>query len=79
MLFLADRFGVKKGKKIIIEAPLTHSDVAMSINMTRETASRDLEELKRKGLVEYKNHLFTIKNMKRLREELAKYYEVKPL
>ncbi len=79
LLSLADRFGVKNGKKTIIGVPLTHSDIATSINMTRETASRDLEMLKKKGLIEYKNHLFVIKDLRKLKNELVKHYERKPL
>lgn len=79
ILFLSQRFGAQKGKQIVIEAPLTHHDIAMSINMTRETASRDFEALRKKGLIEYKNHLLVIKDLRKLKHELSLYYESKPL
>src|SRR4029078_12613902 len=43
LIHLAERFGKSQGEEIIINAPITHQDIADSINMTRETASRALE------------------------------------
>lgn len=74
LLFLAQRFGIKKGKQVTIEVPLKHEDIASSINMTRETASRDLEKLKRRGLIDYKTNSILIKNLEGLKEELVKTY-----
>ncbi len=42
LLNLAERFGEGHGKEVFINAPITHQDIADSINMTRETASRAL-------------------------------------
>jgi CRP-like cAMP-binding protein len=45
ILHLEERFGYFNGKEIIIESPITHQDIADSVNMSRETASRCLEKL----------------------------------
>ncbi len=72
LLDLATRFGRHtKSHDTVIEAPITHQDIADSINMTRETASRALELLSREGLVVQKNHLFVIKGEKKLKAELS--------
>mgnify|MGYP001791870305 FL=1 len=51
LLYLAERFGKQHGKEVIIYAPITHQDLADSINMSRETASRALEQLFAEGLM----------------------------
>lgn len=75
LLFLAERFGEKKDNKVVLTVPLTHKDIASSINMSRETASREFEKLEREDLVGYKGHLIVIKNLKKLSQELAFHYQ----
>jgi CRP/FNR family transcriptional regulator len=70
LLNLADRFGEVHGKEVLINAPITHQDIADSINMTRETASRALELLFSEGLVGQKDHLFTVLDMPKLHSAL---------
>jgi CRP-like cAMP-binding protein len=70
LLDLAARFGKKVGFDTVIEAPITHQDIADSTNMARETASRALELLIKDGLVAQKNHFFVIKNEPKLQAEL---------
>jgi CRP-like cAMP-binding protein len=70
LLYLAERFGKTIGTEIIIYAPITHQDVADSINMSRETASRAFELLFDEGLVGQKDHLFTILDLTKLQLEL---------
>lgn len=46
------RFGRPDAKgAIVIDAPITQQDIAESLNMIRETASREIEKLEAKGLV----------------------------
>lgn len=71
LLDLATRFGNKEGAEIIIEAPITHQDIADSINMTRETASRAIEQLSKDGLIAQEERLFIIKNEQKLQAELS--------
>jgi len=54
----------------VFKVPVTHQDIADSINTTRETASRALELLFKERLVEQKNHLFTILDLVKLQQAL---------
>lgn len=71
LLDLATRFGRKSGHNTVIEAPITHKDIADSINMTRETASRALELLYKDGLIAQVDHLFIIKDEQKMQAELS--------
>lgn len=71
LLNLSERFGEKHGEQVIINVPITHQDIADSINMNRETASRALEDLFKEGLVSQSNHLFIILDLTRLQKALA--------
>ena len=71
LLNLADMFGKKQGEGILIDAPVTHQDIANSINMARETASRALGDLFEEGLVGQDEHLFTILDLAKLQQELG--------
>lgn len=71
ILMLSERFGRREGKGILINAPITHQDIADSINMNRETASRVIEDLIDEKLIEQTDHLFTISEPDKLREALV--------
>jgi CRP-like cAMP-binding protein len=71
LLYLAERFGKAHGKKVLIDAPITHQDIADSINMSRETASRALELLFKEGLVDQSEHLLVVLDLPRLQAELS--------
>ncbi len=70
LLSIAERFGTSHNNKVIINAPITHQDIADSINMNRETASRALEQLFNEELIGQTDHLFTVFDLTKLREEL---------
>lgn len=70
LLFLSARFGLKENKGILIAAPISHKDIANSIAITRETASRELVRLEKNGLISYQNHLIFIPNLNNLQKEL---------
>jgi len=71
LLNLAEMFGKKQGKKILIDAPVTHQDLANSINMNRETASRALGLLFEEELLGQDEHLFIILDLPKLQEEIG--------
>jgi CRP-like cAMP-binding protein len=71
ILNLAERFGEKHGRAVIINAPITHQDIADSINMTRETASRALELLFEEKLLGQNNHLFTVLDLPKLQTAVS--------
>jgi CRP/FNR family transcriptional regulator len=63
LLFLAGRFGLKRGKKIIINAPITHQLIANSTNLARETVSREIETLQHRRLVSYQRRLIVLNDV----------------
>ncbi len=71
LLNLAEMFGKKNGNKVLIDAPITHQDIANSINMTRETASRALGLLFEEELLGQDEHLFTILDFTKFQQELG--------
>lgn len=71
LLDLATRFGRTDNHTIIIDIPITHQDIADSINMTRETASRALELLFDEKLVSQDGRKFVIRDETKLQSELS--------
>jgi CRP/FNR family transcriptional regulator len=71
LIHLSERFGVPHGKQVLIDAPITHQDIADSINMTRESASRALELLFEEGLLGQDDHLFTVLDLPKLHTALS--------
>lgn len=53
LLSLASRFGVDTKDGIVIDALITHEDLAHSISTTRETFGRSMGRLQRKGIIGY--------------------------
>ncbi len=68
LLNLTEMFGKPHGSEVLIEAPLTHQDIANSINMTRETATRALGQLFDEGLVKQVDHMFTVRRIDKLED-----------
>lgn len=68
ILYLADRFGEVKDSKTVINLPLTHQDLASWTSLTRETISRQLEQLSKKGLISYNRHSITILDKDKLQD-----------
>jgi CRP-like cAMP-binding protein len=55
----------------LIEVPLRHQDIASSINATRETTSRELSALERKGLLVNKPSSILLKDVESLSKHLT--------
>ena len=70
LLTMSGRFGKKTKDGKLIDVPLRHQDIASSINASRETTSRELAYLERKGLVSNSAFYITIKDSKALRDYL---------
>jgi CRP-like cAMP-binding protein len=65
------RFGKKlAGSQIRLEVPLKQQDIASSINATRETASRALAELERRGLLKSSQSFITLLDIPELKAYL---------
>jgi CRP/FNR family transcriptional regulator, cyclic AMP receptor protein len=63
LLTMAGRFGNETEDGMIIEVPLRHQDIASSINASRETASREIASLERKGLITNHRTYIVLKDM----------------
>ncbi|HVS58355.1 MAG TPA: Crp/Fnr family transcriptional regulator [Candidatus Saccharimonadales bacterium] len=66
------RFGTVTKDGTLISVPLRHQDIASSINATRETTSREIATLQRKGLLENSQQNILIKNPKELQKYLQR-------
>ena len=59
--YLSGRFGKKNGDgSIVIDLPITHSDIANLGFMARETASIELGKMEKQGIINYKKKIITI-------------------
>ena len=66
LLTMAERFGQETKKGLVIDVPLRQQDIASSINATRETTSREISVLERKGLITAKSSIITLLDSKGL-------------
>jgi CRP/FNR family transcriptional regulator len=70
LLGMAQRFGKPSAEGLVISVPLRHQDIASSINSTRETTSREIAHLERKGLLYNEQLIITLKDTEKLRRYL---------
>lgn len=70
LLTMGQRFGKTTPGGLLIEVPLRHQDIASSVNSTRETTSRELSALERKGLVRNQQSLILLQDVEALRKHL---------
>jgi CRP-like cAMP-binding protein len=68
LVFFAQQFGEKRLRSTRIMMPLTQQDLADIINVTRETVSLSISQLKKKGLLSKHTHL-VVPNIKKLQDE----------
>ncbi|HET6863842.1 MAG TPA: Crp/Fnr family transcriptional regulator [Candidatus Saccharimonadales bacterium] len=71
LMFLASRFGEHQGKTIIIKAPLTHELISQSINLARETVSREIENLEKLGIISHSGKYILINDVEKLSHEFS--------
>lgn len=71
ILNTAQRFGDKpKNGQVLISMALRQQDIASSINASRETTSRELSMLEKKGFIETNSQYLLIKNIAKLKSYL---------
>lgn len=70
LLSMSTRFGKETDDGLVIEVPLRHQDIASSINASRETASREIAALERKGLIENKRFYIVLMDIPALQAML---------
>ncbi|KKU87386.1 MAG: Transcriptional regulator, Crp/Fnr family [Candidatus Gottesmanbacteria bacterium GW2011_GWA2_47_9] len=71
LLYFARRFGQKEDGKIVIPVSLAHREIASWIGTTRETASIQMEALKKKGFIITRGRQIVIKSLAQLEKEAA--------
>lgn len=70
ILYYAAKFGVKDGKGVALEVSPTHKEIASWIGTTRETASLQVEFLKKKKFLVSQGRQLIIPSMAALEKEL---------
>lgn len=70
LLTMSQRFGKDVEDGVLIDVPLRHQDIASSVNATRETTSRELSGLERKGLIANKQSFILLKDVAALQKHL---------
>jgi len=72
LISLAEYFGRTQSNQITLDLRVPNEFIARSSNMTRETASREISWMIKKGFVERQNGYIIIKNLDALRNEADK-------
>jgi CRP/FNR family cyclic AMP-dependent transcriptional regulator len=72
VLFLGSRFGNKTERGVLIDLPITHEVFANTINLARESVSRELEKLEKQNILELQDHHILIKDVKALASQLSR-------
>lgn len=70
ILTMSHRFGRETDEGILMDLPLRQQDVASSINASRETTSRELSALEKKGLIKTDPRFLLIKDIEKLKSYL---------
>ncbi len=65
---LISKYGVRRGKAILIDLSLTHQELANMLGVTRETASRILGRLKKAGIIQVEQKKIVVMNEEALRQ-----------
>lgn len=68
LVYLAERFGEKRGGKTVIKLALTQREIASWVGLARETVSRELKRLKAKGLIVDHKTIINLAKLKRVME-----------
>jgi CRP/FNR family transcriptional regulator len=73
LLTMANRFGkASRDGSVTINVPLKHQDIASSINASRETTSRELSALERKGMLSSQQSYITLVSPDTLEAQLSR-------
>ena len=70
MLTMSTRFGKEHPDGLMIDLPLRQQDIASSINSSRETTSRELSLLEKKGLIKSTPQYIILKDVEKLKSFL---------
>ncbi len=78
LVYLAQHFGSAESEQVSLLLPVPNEFIARSSNMTRETASREISWLIRKGFIERQNGHIIIKNLPALEREAGRGFRLHP-
>jgi CRP-like cAMP-binding protein len=70
MLTMSNRFGKEHPEGVMVDLPLRQQDIASSINSSRETTSRELSLLEKKGLIKTNPQYVILKDIEKLKSFL---------
>ncbi|HXR50038.1 MAG TPA: Crp/Fnr family transcriptional regulator [Verrucomicrobiae bacterium] len=79
LLTTSERFGTVHPNGVKIGVQLRHQDIASSVNSSRETTTRELAYLERKGLIGKDGPYFIIRNSEQLEAHLSRPLLTKPI
>jgi CRP/FNR family transcriptional regulator len=68
LVFFSHRLGEVHGDKIVINAPMSHSDIATSIGTSRETVNRFMRKLQKSGVITVKKQTIVINSLDSLKQ-----------
>lgn len=69
LLYLAQHFGKRRGKSIVIPYKFTHQDISAIMWTVRETATRELDKLLKEKIILYDKHSIVIPDINRLQKK----------
>ena len=69
--YIAKTFGADDHVEIVVNFPLTHKEIASWTGITRETASLQVEELEKKGIISYRGRQMVVNNLIALEKEIT--------
>ena len=75
LIFIAKRLGRENNGKITFDLQINQVDIANSVNVTRETASKELTKLRDKKLIDSSRSTLEIIDLNGLKNELDNYYK----
>lgn len=68
ILRLSARYGVRCGKEILLDIPLTHQEIADMVGTTRQTVTSVLSQLRRQGVLSIENRRIRVESEEFLNE-----------
>lgn len=63
LMYIGLRFGSQDGDAVAIEIPMSHVDLATSINTTRETVNRYMSQLEELGIISLRRQMIRINSL----------------
>ncbi|HYK08973.1 MAG TPA: Crp/Fnr family transcriptional regulator [Candidatus Eisenbacteria bacterium] len=72
LVILAKRFGIQVENSTVVQLKMNEKDIANYAGITRETASRELQKLKKENLVSFEKGTITLHTLGSLEEKLLR-------